>query len=116
MTCVDHRDRTSDRECFGFHRGTPQKANLGDGNGWVDQTVEYRQNFGIPFILGGTCWESLLGGKHFRLAAKLSIIVVASLRLALQCLPPEWPVGEQWCYFPSKLERDEHCKKAHDSY
>jgi len=55
-----------DRECFGLHGGAPQKANLGDGNGWVNQDMELRQDFGIPFILGGTCWETLFGGKHFR--------------------------------------------------
>lgn len=64
MTSVDHP--ISDRECFGLHGGALQTANLGDGNGWVNQLIELRQDFGIPFILGGTCWESLLGGKHFR--------------------------------------------------
>lgn len=30
-------------ECLGFHLGDPQSANLGDGNGAVNQTVELRE-------------------------------------------------------------------------
>ncbi|KAJ7858687.1 hypothetical protein B0H14DRAFT_2577661 [Mycena olivaceomarginata] len=59
-------------ECLGIHLGDPQSANLGDGNGWVNQTVclhynlsiELRQDFGDDDI--GTCLESLVGGNHFR--------------------------------------------------
>ena len=29
----------SSTECFGIHIGNPQTANLGDGNGWVKQSV-----------------------------------------------------------------------------
>ncbi|KAH9970854.1 hypothetical protein BGW80DRAFT_1175454 [Lactifluus volemus] len=54
-----------DIECFGAHLGTPQSANLGDGHGWVNQTLELRNDYGNPII--GTCWESLVGGNHFRL-------------------------------------------------
>ncbi|CAK5284783.1 unnamed protein product [Mycena citricolor] len=52
-------------ECLGLHIGTPQTANLGDGNGWVAQTVEYRQDYGNSDV--GTCLESLIGGDHFRM-------------------------------------------------
>ncbi|KAF7973166.1 hypothetical protein HWV62_15847 [Athelia sp. TMB] len=52
-------------ECFGIHLGDPFSANLGDGNGWVNQTVELRQDYDLPDI--GTCLESLIGGNHFRL-------------------------------------------------
>ncbi|KAH8979926.1 hypothetical protein EDB86DRAFT_3088402 [Lactarius hatsudake] len=52
-------------ECFGAHLGDPQAANLGDGHGWVNQTLELRQDYGNPDI--GTCWESLVGGNHLRL-------------------------------------------------
>ncbi|KAJ7918496.1 hypothetical protein B0H13DRAFT_1607270 [Mycena leptocephala] len=52
-------------ECFGFHLGDPQSANLGDGNGWVNQTMELRQDFGSAAL--GTCWESVVGGNHLRL-------------------------------------------------
>ena len=55
----------SGKECFGAHLGAPQTANLGDGNGWKNQTMELRNDFGNPDI--GTCWESLLGGNHFRM-------------------------------------------------
>jgi len=51
-------------ECFGFHLGGPQSANLGDGNGWVNQTLEIRQDYGNAYI--GTCLESIIGGNHFR--------------------------------------------------
>ncbi|KAI0253113.1 hypothetical protein BJV78DRAFT_241903 [Lactifluus subvellereus] len=51
-------------ECFGAHLGVPQTANLGDGHGWVNQTLELRNDYGNPDI--GTCWESLVGGNHFR--------------------------------------------------
>ncbi|KAF7789275.1 hypothetical protein EIP86_000216 [Pleurotus ostreatoroseus] len=51
-------------ECFGIHLGDPQSANLGDGNGFVNQTIELRQDFGSPSA--GTCLETLIGGNHFR--------------------------------------------------
>ncbi|KAF9562780.1 hypothetical protein CPC08DRAFT_706486 [Agrocybe pediades] len=51
-------------ECLGVHLGDPQSANLGDGHGPVNQTVELRQDFGDPNL--GTCLESLIGGNHFR--------------------------------------------------
>ncbi|KAI0051848.1 hypothetical protein FA95DRAFT_1554092 [Auriscalpium vulgare] len=51
-------------ECLGIHLGDAQAANLGDGNGWVNQTVELRQDFNDPLL--GTCLESLIGGNHFR--------------------------------------------------
>ncbi|KAG1807634.1 uncharacterized protein BJ212DRAFT_1449249 [Suillus subaureus] len=40
-------------------------ADLGDGNGWVNQTIELRQDYGKPG--GGTCLESLVGGNRFRI-------------------------------------------------
>ncbi|KAJ7452045.1 hypothetical protein B0H11DRAFT_2176680 [Mycena galericulata] len=51
-------------ECLGFHLGNPQSANLGDGNGWVNQTMELRADFADYEV--GTCLESLVGGNHFR--------------------------------------------------
>jgi len=51
-------------ECLGIHLGGPQSANLGDGNGYVNQTVELRQDYGDPDL--GTCLESLIGGNHLR--------------------------------------------------
>ncbi|KAJ4490367.1 hypothetical protein J3R30DRAFT_71707 [Lentinula aciculospora] len=52
-------------ECLGIHIGGPQSANLGDGNGFVNQTVELRQDYGDATL--GTCLESLIGGNHLRL-------------------------------------------------
>ncbi|PPQ65019.1 hypothetical protein CVT26_015728 [Gymnopilus dilepis] len=51
-------------ECLGIHLGDPQSANLGDGHGSVNQTIELRQDFGDPDL--GTCLESLIGGNHLR--------------------------------------------------
>ncbi|EIW82997.1 hypothetical protein CONPUDRAFT_88997 [Coniophora puteana RWD-64-598 SS2] len=51
-------------ECFDIHLGGPQSANLGDGNSWVNQTYELRQDYDSSSI--GTCLESLIGGNHFR--------------------------------------------------
>ncbi|KAJ3999365.1 hypothetical protein F5050DRAFT_982546 [Lentinula boryana] len=51
-------------ECLGIHSGAPQSANLGDGNGWVNQTIELREDYGDSTL--GTCLESLIGGNHFR--------------------------------------------------
>jgi len=51
-------------ECLGVHLGDPQSANLGDGNGFVNQTIELREDYGDPDA--GTCLESLIGGNHFR--------------------------------------------------
>jgi len=51
-------------ECLGIHLGDPQQANLGDGNGAVNQTLEIRQDFGDAAL--GTCLETLEGGNHFR--------------------------------------------------
>jgi len=47
-----------------IHLGAPQSANLGDGNGFVNQTIELRQDYSNAGI--GTCLESLIGGNHFR--------------------------------------------------
>ncbi|THH00905.1 hypothetical protein EW026_g1700 [Hermanssonia centrifuga] len=55
---------TSSTECLGIHLGGPQSANLGDGNGFVNQTMELRQDFGDALL--GTCLETLEGGNHFR--------------------------------------------------
>jgi hypothetical protein len=54
-------------ECLDQHKGGPMQADLGDGNGRVDQTVELREDFGVSFLGIGTCLESLNGGNHFRM-------------------------------------------------
>jgi len=52
------------QECMGLHFGSPQSANLGDGNGFVNQTMELREDYFDPYF--GTCLETLMGGNHFR--------------------------------------------------
>ncbi|KZT11875.1 uncharacterized protein LAESUDRAFT_733810 [Laetiporus sulphureus 93-53] len=51
-------------ECLGQHQGSDQAANLGDGNGYVNQTAEIRWDYGDAEI--GTCKETIVGGSHFR--------------------------------------------------
>ncbi|KAK0438332.1 uncharacterized protein EV420DRAFT_1623280 [Desarmillaria tabescens] len=51
-------------ECLGIHIGDPQSANLGDGHGWVNQTMELREDYGNEEL--GTCLETIIGGNHFR--------------------------------------------------
>ncbi|GAA5857927.1 hypothetical protein JCM1840_000971 [Sporobolomyces johnsonii] len=51
-------------ECLGLHGGGAQAANLGDGNGVLNQTTLLRFNYGDPLF--GTCYETLNGGGHFR--------------------------------------------------
>ena len=55
---------SSSTECLGIHLGAPQAANLGDGNGYVNQTIELREDYGDASV--GTCLESAIGGNHFR--------------------------------------------------
>lgn len=51
-------------ECLGQHSGALQAANLGDGNGFVNETAEMRWDYGDPQL--GTCKETIQGGNHFR--------------------------------------------------
>lgn len=55
-------------ECLNLHLGGLQRANLGDGNGWITEQFEYRETeaWGAPGRWLGACWESLNGGNHFR--------------------------------------------------
>ncbi|GJE94898.1 hypothetical protein PsYK624_110740 [Phanerochaete sordida] len=51
-------------ECLNMHSRAPFTANLGDGAGARNQSVEFREAFGDPFL--GTCIELFLGGNHLR--------------------------------------------------
>ncbi|KAF8169843.1 hypothetical protein K438DRAFT_223987 [Mycena galopus ATCC 62051] len=46
-------------ECLGLHMGARQPANLGDGNGWVDEITVLRESYGSASL--GTCWETVIG-------------------------------------------------------
>ncbi|KAK7681663.1 hypothetical protein QCA50_015397 [Cerrena zonata] len=50
-------------ECLGLHYGHIHEADLGDGLGRKDEHFLARQYY---FPIGGTCWESVRGGHHFR--------------------------------------------------
>ncbi|KAK0462030.1 uncharacterized protein EV420DRAFT_1640321 [Desarmillaria tabescens] len=51
-------------ECLGQHTGNSQQVNLGDGNGFRNETAVMRYNYGDPAL--GSCTESVKGGDHFR--------------------------------------------------
>ncbi|KAF9449127.1 hypothetical protein P691DRAFT_584933 [Macrolepiota fuliginosa MF-IS2] len=51
-------------ECLGQHSGSDQAANLGDGNGYKNETSVIRWNYGDPEL--GSCKETIQGGNHFR--------------------------------------------------
>ncbi|KAJ7278793.1 hypothetical protein C8J57DRAFT_148633 [Mycena rebaudengoi] len=51
-------------ECLGQHAGNPQQVDLGDGNGYLNETAVLRWNYGDPQL--GTCQETIQGGNHFR--------------------------------------------------
>jgi hypothetical protein len=50
--------------CLGITIGGPQSANLGDGNGYKNQSDEMRFNYYEGD--SGTCLESVRGGNHLR--------------------------------------------------
>ncbi|KAK0187681.1 hypothetical protein F5146DRAFT_1060143 [Armillaria mellea] len=51
-------------ECLGQHTGNSQQVDLGDGNGFRNETAVMRYNYGDPTL--GSCTESVKGGDHFR--------------------------------------------------
>ncbi|KAJ3766713.1 hypothetical protein EV361DRAFT_865170 [Lentinula raphanica] len=51
-------------ECLGQHAGSQQAANLGDGNGILNETDEIRYDYNDAQL--GTCTETIEGGGHFR--------------------------------------------------
>ncbi|TBU23727.1 hypothetical protein BD311DRAFT_767882 [Dichomitus squalens] len=51
------------RECLGLHYGHIHEADLGDGLGRKSEQFLGRQHY---FPIMGTCWESAVGGHHFR--------------------------------------------------
>ncbi|KAG6830567.1 hypothetical protein H0H92_016018 [Tricholoma furcatifolium] len=51
-------------ECLGQTESTHQAVNLGDGNGYLNETAVIRWNYGDPQL--GTCKETIEGGDHFR--------------------------------------------------
>ncbi|EKM51801.1 uncharacterized protein PHACADRAFT_150511 [Phanerochaete carnosa HHB-10118-sp] len=52
------------QDCSIFPAGTPFTANLGDGGGPQNQTMELREDFGDPLF--GSCLEVFMGGVHLR--------------------------------------------------
>ena len=51
-------------DCLGIQNTLVMQADLGDGNGKVNQKAIMRENFGNPFI--GNCRQAANGGNKFR--------------------------------------------------
>jgi hypothetical protein len=92
-------------ECLGQHIGDDQAANLGDGNGVLNETAEMRWAYGDPQF--GTCKETVDGGDHFRYwtqngpSANSGAIFMATsyeLPLALDhdIVPNGYNLGRDW--------------------
>lgn len=102
---------TSSEECFGIHLGDPQSANLGDGNGWVNQTVELREDYGSSGI--GTCLESLIGGNHLR-SVHIDILVCGDfIQLTLQVVSPKRLFCGQWRSILGHIQRGRRLTRAY---
>ncbi|KAF8630493.1 hypothetical protein AX15_002888 [Amanita polypyramis BW_CC] len=92
-------------ECLGQHMGSDQQANLGDGNGYVNETDEIRWAYGDPQF--GTCKETIQGGDHFRYwkqngpnANSGAIFMASSYELPLSqdhdIIPNGYNLGRDW--------------------
>ncbi|KDR83057.1 hypothetical protein GALMADRAFT_221038 [Galerina marginata CBS 339.88] len=51
-------------ECLGQHSGSDQAVDLGDGDGFQNETSVIRWNYGDAQL--GSCQETIQGGNHFR--------------------------------------------------
>ncbi|KAG8908044.1 hypothetical protein FRB99_000862, partial [Tulasnella sp. 403] len=89
----------------GINLGDKQSANLGDGRGYVNETVVMRYNYGDP--VRGTCNETILGGNHFRYwpqtganANSSAIFLAVSYELPLaqnhDIIPNGYNLGRDW--------------------
>ncbi|KAJ7184169.1 hypothetical protein C8R46DRAFT_451849 [Mycena filopes] len=92
-------------DCLGIHLGGPQAANLGDGNGMVNQTQMMREDFGNAAI--GTCLETLMGGNHYRVFTQNG--AAANSGALFLAASKEDPITEQHNIVPNgyNIGRDE---------
>ena len=77
---------SSSRECLNLHLGNPQSANLGDGNGFVNETVKHTstlESMFIVFYVDGASsrlfWSSLwhlLGEFNWREPFPVSVLLL----------------------------------------
>ncbi|KAF9517273.1 hypothetical protein BS47DRAFT_1314570 [Hydnum rufescens UP504] len=92
-------------ECLGQHLGGDQSANLGDGNGFQNETAVIRYNYGNPHT--GSCTETIQGGNHFRYwiqngtAANTGAIFLAvsyeqSMTAGHDIVPNGYDFGRDW--------------------
>ena len=64
QSAIEFRSIGFSTECFGFHLGNPQTANLGDGRGWQNETAVLRWDY--DNAMDGSCLESFTGMLHLR--------------------------------------------------
>jgi len=92
-------------ECLGQHDGSDQAANLGDGNGYKNETAVIRWDYGDPEL--GSCKETIQGGNHFRYWVQNgpngnsgSIFMAASYELPIaqqhSIIPFGYNLGRDW--------------------
>ncbi|KAF5376835.1 hypothetical protein D9757_008883 [Collybiopsis confluens] len=88
-------------ECLGQHAGSEQAANLGDGQGVLNETDEIRFDYGDPQL--GTCKETIQGGGHFRYWTQKNsgaVFMAASYELPLTAghdiLANGYNLGRDW--------------------
>ncbi|EJC98979.1 uncharacterized protein FOMMEDRAFT_23338 [Fomitiporia mediterranea MF3/22] len=78
-------------ECLGQHSGSDQMANLGDGDGYLNETAVIRWAYGDPTL--GTCQETIKGGNHFRYWVQDG--KEADSKAVFMALSYEKPIAEQ---------------------
>jgi len=92
-------------ECLGQHSGSDQAVDLGDGNGFKNETGVIRWDYGDPTL--GTCKETIEGGNHFRYwvqdgptanSGAIFIAVSYELPIALNhdIIPNGYNLGRDW--------------------
>ncbi|RDB14758.1 hypothetical protein Hypma_016392 [Hypsizygus marmoreus] len=92
-------------ECLGQKSVGNQKVDLGDGNGYQNETSTIRWNYGDPAL--GSCKETIQGGNHFRywvqngpLANSGAIFMAVSYELPLarqhDIIPDGYNLGRDW--------------------
>ncbi|KAF7303592.1 hypothetical protein MIND_00588500 [Mycena indigotica] len=92
-------------ECLGQHQGDSQTADLGDGDGYKNETAVLRWNYGDPAL--GTCTETIKGGNHFRYwyqngpnANSSAIFLATSYEMPIaqqhDIIPDGYNLGRDW--------------------
>ncbi|TCD70162.1 hypothetical protein EIP91_004632 [Steccherinum ochraceum] len=92
-------------ECLGQHLGDDQAANVGDGQGLLNETAVIRWDYGDPEL--GSCKETIEGGGHFRYwpqigsqadsgALFLAVSYELPIKLQHDIIPNGYNLGRDW--------------------